>query len=95
MSDVLEATDLELILLEQLDEAIPCVVVARSFVCGRDDEHPADWEVLWSCGCVLHYCNKAFDGMRRFADMDVISCSRSQHREPIHIIAAEPIGRHH
>lgn len=57
MIDTLEDVDLESLVQE--DTPIPCIRADKEWrmrFCKRPDEHPADWEVLWTCGCTFCYC---------------------------------------
>lgn len=62
----------------ELDAPTLCCVteaVARKFICGDPEEHPAVVEGLFSCGCVRAYCQPTWNylimGMNRGAS---VSC---------------------
>lgn len=52
-------TDLDSIVLEELNYTIPC----ESVFCHRElnkPSHDADWLIHFKCGCFMHWCNHRF-----------------------------------
>lgn len=88
-SDLLELPGAEL--LEQMDTPIPCMVPPhnRADWCEQTVEHPADWERLWSCGCLTYTCD-TFD-TKWILTRTTPFCCDICHAAPIEVVSLERI----
>lgn len=43
-----------------LADPVYCTTHHQDERCATADQHEAVWTVTWACGCVYHYCDRAY-----------------------------------
>lgn len=63
----------------------------RRYLCLNEEDHAADVEALFACGCVVGYCQTGFERFLRVIETEWEGMRCIQHHSDTWLVAVEPL----